>query len=166
MRKNVLALGLNFVAFFGVAGNANADAWDNLYTPDTGERFIPVELWTGMYWDGSRNLAMTKVTPNPNHRVTISGPEDYTRPTTGEVLKVYRRVNKGKIQLFTVTSNKDGIGRVFDSRRNRNCIDEVKFPLGLWRQGETREFSVECQKRSRTMRVTIEEIDFTRVEVF
>ena len=101
MRKTVLALGLIFVAFFCVAGTANSDAWDDSYSPDTGERFIPVELWTGMYWDGSQNLAMTKATPNPNHRVTVSGPdEDYTRPTTGEVLKVYRRVNNSKIQLF------------------------------------------------------------------
>ena len=65
------------------------------------------------------------------------------------------------MQLFTVSSKKDGPGRVFDNRRNRNSIDEVKFPLGLWRQGESRDFRIECELRPRSIRVTIEDIDFT-----
>ena len=65
-----------------LASTANADAWSDAYSSDAGERFIPIELWTGMPWDGYRNLAMTKATPENDHRVKIYGPEDYARPTT------------------------------------------------------------------------------------
>ena len=152
------------VVILGLAASvneANADAWDDAYSPGTGERFIPIELWTGMAWDGSRDLLPSKAIPNDNSRIKISGPEDYTRPNTGETLKVYRRVNKKKVQLYAVTSRKDGLGRVYDNRYNRNCVDEVKFPLGLWRQGESRNYRIECETRSRTIRLTIEDIDFT-----
>ena len=152
------------VVMLGLAASVNAaiaDAWEDAYSPVTGERFIPIELWTGMPWNGSRDLVPTKAIPNDNSRVEISGPEDYTRPNTGEMLKVYRRVNKKKVQLYAVTSRKDGLGRVYDNRYNRNCVDEVKFPLGLWRQGESRNYRIECEMQSRTIRLTIEDIDFT-----
>jgi len=152
------------VVILGLAASLNeasADAWDDAYSPDADERFIPIELWTGMAWNGSRDLLLSEAIPNENSRVKISGPEDYTRPNTGERLKVYRRVNKKKVQLYSVTSRKDGLGRVFDNRYNRNCVDEVKFPLGIWRQGESRNYRIECETRSRTIRMTIEEIDFS-----
>ena len=165
MRKMVIALGLILFAFHGFASTANADAWSDSYSSDTGERFIPIELWTGMPWYGSRNLALTKATRDEK-RTKIFGPEDFKRPNTGEKLSVYRRTtirrgNEEVVQLFAVTSRKDGLGRVYDSRYNRNCVDAVKFPLGLWRQGETRKFIVECERRPRKMSVTIEEIDYT-----
>jgi hypothetical protein len=57
--------------------------------------------------------------------------------------------------------DKTGLGRVFDSRYpDRGCRDEVKFPLGVWKQGEVREYRVPCASGARPLRVTIEEIDF------
>jgi hypothetical protein len=126
------------------------------------ERFIPVALWTGSPWDGKHEIRMSKVDFRfgKNDDKRIHGPIPYTRPGTGEVLQVYERDNKGKIQLFAVTANKDGLGRVYDSRYDRNCVNEVKFPLGLWREGETRRFTFTCVKRTRTVVLKILQIDF------
>jgi len=54
------------------------------------------------------------------------------------------------------------IGRVYDSRYGRDCIDEVKFPLGVWHQAQSRLFDVPCNDGAtrRQIRVTIQEIDF------
>ncbi len=75
---------------------------------------------------------------------------------------VYKRINGSKEQLFTISSRLDGIGRVYDSRYGRDCVDEVKFPLGLWHQAESRLFDVPCNggANHREIRVTIEKLDF------
>ena len=82
-----------------------------------------------------------------------------------EKIKVYRRENRSKLQLFTIRSDLDGLSRTFDSRGNRICINAIKFPLGNWREGETRKFSFNCWKTGRLKRrkveITIEKIDFT-----
>jgi len=93
---------------------------------------------------------------------SIIGPVAWTRPSTGEVIQVYERKNKSKKQLFTLSSRGDGLGRVFDSRYGRDCVDEVKFPLGLWREGETRVFDVACNngKLLRKIVLTIERLNF------
>ena len=139
-----------------------ADPWQSAYNSATGSRFIPVELWTGGQWDGNRELAATKADFGKDRR-SVTGPLEWTRPGTGEKLMVYERLNRDKKQLFVINSNKDGIGRVEDSRYGRNCVDEVKFPLGLWRQGEKRVFEITCNDGSisRTIVVTIERLDFT-----
>ncbi len=159
-------LGVIIVALYGMVNTANADVWSDSFSSDSGERFIPIELFTGMPWDGSRDFALTKATPDDRARMKISGPEDFIRPNTGEMLRVYRRSRtqwdgREVVQLFAVTSREDGLGRVYDSRYSRNCVDAVKFPLGIWRQGETRDFREECENRHRAMSVTIEEIDFS-----
>jgi len=91
----------------------------------------------------------------------ITGPVTGTRPGTGEKIEVYKRTNGGKKQLFALSSRRDGLGRVYDSRYDRDCKDEVKFPLGLWKDGETRAFDVPCSGgKLRRIEVTIEKIDF------
>jgi len=42
-------------------------------------------------------------------------------------------------------------------------LDEVKFPLGLWSDGETRVFDVQCNggKLQRSIVLTIEKLDFS-----
>jgi len=77
-------------------------------------------------------------------------------------MQIYERHNKGKKQLFALSSRGDGLGRVFDSRYGRDCVDEVKFPLGLWKDGETRVFDVSCNNGTlrRQIELTIEKINF------
>jgi hypothetical protein len=43
----------------------------------------------------------------------------------------------------------------------------VKFPLGYWKQGEIRDYRLACDggRSTRTLRVTIESIDFTHATV-
>lgn len=67
--------------------------------------------------------------------------------------QVYESINRGKRQLFGLREDKTGLGRVFDSRYPRSvCKGEVKFPLGLWKQGEVREPYREGRGRGTDMR--------------
>jgi hypothetical protein len=148
----------------GVSRAADLSAWDGSYDASTGTRFIPVELWTGSAWDGVRELRMkpADLQFGKQGEKNITGPTAWTRPGATETIQVYRRINRGKKELFTLSSRGDGLGRVFDSRYGRACVDEIKFPLGLWREGETREFNVSCNdgKLQRKMTLTIEKLDF------
>lgn len=131
-------------------------------------RFIPVELWTGADWSGEHRLSMgaANLTFGRNQDKRISGPTAWTDPVNGAIYQVYERVNKGKVQLFTVRNDRQGLGRVFDSRGSRVCEPGFKFPLGMWNQGESRTKQFTCWSKSgkaytRTMTITIEELDFT-----
>ncbi|MGH8620493.1 MAG: hypothetical protein ACREUW_22585, partial [Burkholderiales bacterium] len=113
--------------------------------------------------DGSRELKFTPASlAFGKGEKRIAGPQSWTRPGSGETIQVYERINKGKKQLFALSSRGDGLGRVFDSRYGRDCVDEVKFPLGPWKEGETRVFDVSCNngKLRRKITLTIEKLDF------
>jgi hypothetical protein len=142
------------------AGNENA--WDSAYDVQVKARYIPVELWTGGKWDGTRELKMRPADIQFGGHKHIIGPITYTRPNTSDSILVYKRTNRDKSQLFTLSSRGDGLGRVFDSRYGRDCNDEVKMPLGLWHEDETRLFKVECNQGAlvRKIEVTIEKLDF------
>ena len=143
---------------------ADSSAWSASYDPLTKTRFIPIELWTGAKWDGVPELRMAPAALSFGKRgeKSIEGPVAWIRPSTGEAMQVYERKNKGKKQLFALSSRGDGLGRVFDSRYGRDCVDEVKFPLGQWRDGETRVFEVTCNNGDlrRKIELTIEKLDF------
>ena len=87
----------------------------------------------------------------------------WSPPDGGEPILVYERVHLGKRQLFALAPDGTGLGRVYDSRYPRYCPGEVKFPLGDWRQGEVRDYTLSCDggRSTRTLKVTIEAIDFT-----
>jgi hypothetical protein len=130
----------------------------------TATRFITVELWTGGKWNSDPAIRLPRVDStfgNRGHK-RIRGPIDWTRPGTGEVLKVYERTNKRKVQLFTIRRDKQGLGRVYDSRYRRDCVDAIKFPLGVWKQGETRHFTFSCNggEKIRKVSITILNLDF------
>ena len=148
----------------GAAHAADVSHWAASYDAASKTRFIPVELWTGGEWDGSRELRMTPANLSFGHRgeKRITGPVPWTRPGSGEAIQVYERQSGGKRQLFALSSRGDGLGRVFDSRYGRDCIDEVKFPLGPWKERETRVFDVVCNHGAlrRRIALTIEHIDF------
>ena len=112
-----------------------------------GERFIPLELFTGGEIRNDTEIKFTKANLvfGDKKRKKITGPEDWEHPNTGEKLKVYKRTRKGKsdlkTQLFTITNDGQCIGRVWDSRRGGRVIKNgCKFPLGVWKEGETRTF--------------------------
>lgn len=125
-------------------------------------RFLPVELWTGGAWNAAPALRLAEVDVafgQRNHK-RIRGPISWTRPGTNEKLMVYERTNRNKSQLFALRRDGQGLGRVYDSRYDRNCVDAIKFPLGVWTQGETRKFSFTRGNRTRQVSLTILEIDF------
>jgi hypothetical protein len=152
------------VALTDIAGAADLSKWAASYDPATTTRFIPVELWTGAEWDGTREIRMTpaNLVFGKRGEKRITGPIAWTSPGGGAAIQVYERRNKDKTQLFALSSRGDGLGRVFDSRYARGCVDEVKFPLGVWKQGEARVFTLSCNNGAlrRTIELTIEKIDF------
>ncbi len=132
-----------------LAWSADMSHWQASIDTARKERFIPVELWNGGQWDGKRDLAMNSIDGSYSHRRTvfhIKGPMDWKHPETGETYRVYERLNPGaglKKQLFAINPEKSGLGRVYDARPGlglRTLTGGLKFPLGLWKEGETRKF--------------------------
>ena len=88
------------------------------------------------------------------------GDKSIKGPTAWNGIQVYERVNRDKLQRFAIRDDRTGLGRVFDSRYE-TCRGEVKFPLGLWKQDEVREYQLDCARgKQRPLKVTIEQIDF------
>ena len=111
------------------------------------ERFIPLELFTGgeIRTDNEIKFTEANLVFGDKKRKKIVGPENWKHPYKGETIKVYKRTRKSqsglKTQLFTITNDGQCIGRVWDSRRGGKVIENgCKFPLGLWKKGETRTF--------------------------
>jgi hypothetical protein len=149
--------------------------WEDSTNPETKERYIPVELWSGAEWDGKRELKMPKVDANYRHRESyqIKGPTEWKHPVTGQTYLVYERLNPGrragdaKWQLFAINQEQNGLGRVYDSRPDlgtRTFSGGLKFPLGLWREGETRNFAYKryenARQSDRAESITIKQINF------
>jgi len=126
------------------------------------KRFIPVELFTGVSWNGEHKLTMkeasTSTCASYNGRdcdlFKIVGPFKTAEFKTkiewaGEEVSYYRRTftipNRGEvISYFTINNSKDGLVRVFDKRKQwgDRTYDGLgsKFPLGYWKQGEVRSY--------------------------
>jgi len=154
---------------------ADANPWDNATNLETKERFIPVELWAGAEWNGRRDLEMPKVDGKYRHNhsaYSIKGPTEWKHSATGQIHAVYERINpqKGgpKWQLFVINEERTGLGRLYDGRPNqetRTFSGGLKFPLGLWKEGETKKFVYKVYEGSRDSErvesITIKQIDFT-----
>ena len=126
------------------------------------ERFIPLELFTGGDIREDKEIKFTNANLvfGEKKRKKIVGPENWKNPQTGETIKVYKRTRKGqnglKTQLFTVTNGGQCIGRVWDSRRGGRVIKNgCKFPLGVWKEGETRSFEGSSGGKPRKIELTI-----------
>lgn len=138
------------------------------------ERYIPVELWAGAQWDGKPELKMPKVDASYRHRdnYRIKGPIAYKHPVTGEAFQVYERLyyeRQGvKRQLFTINTEQTGLGRLYDGRPGqdtRTSSGGLKFPIGLWKEGETRRYVYKVwdtkeKESERVESLTITQIDF------
>ena len=132
------------------------------YLSQANERFIPLELFTGGDIRDDKEIKFTNANLvfGEKKRKKIVGPEDWKNPQTGETIKVYKRTRKGqsglKTQLFTVTNDGQCIGRVWDSRRGGRIIKNgCKFPLGVWKEGETRSFEGSSGGKPRKIELTI-----------
>jgi hypothetical protein len=126
------------------------------------ERFISLELFTGgeMREDTEIKFTSANLVFGKKKRKKIIGPENWTNPQNGETIKVYKRTRKSqsgiKTQLFTVTNDGQCIGRVWDSRRGGRVIKNgCKFPLGVWKKGETRSFKGASGGKPRKIELTI-----------
>ena len=126
------------------------------------ERFIPLELFTGGKIRNDTEIKFTKANLvfGEKKKKKIEGPENWDHPNTGEKIKVYKRTRKGqsglKTQLFTITNHGQCIGRIWDSRRGGRIIENgCKFPLGIWKEGETRSFQGSSGGKPRKIELTI-----------
>ncbi len=158
---------LLFVVMF--PATASADVWDDAYDAKTGTRFIPMELILGAQWDGGRTINYPKGTFRQTAGgSTWQGPEKWTHPVTGRSLTVYYRSRGGSnaaSQVFAVRDDKTAIGRVGESRFGIDgCDQEAKYPLGNWKQGETRTYRYTCwydkKPKGRINTLTMRNIDF------
>ena len=118
---------------------------------------------------------MVKVDGNYRLRTaaySIRGPTEWMHPATGQNHSVYERINPGsngtKWQIFVINEERTGLGRLYDGRPNRETrtySGGLKFPLGLWKEGETRKFAYTvyegARQSTRVETVTIQQIDFT-----
>jgi hypothetical protein len=146
-----------WIALAAVAHAEDWSAWQRAYDPATRTRFVPVELWTGAPWDGAQEIRMAPAALEFGKR----GDKTIKGPLAWNGMQVYERMNRDKRQLFAVRDDKTGLGRVYDSRYpQRGCVGEVKFPLGRWKQGEVREYMLDCGRTRQPLKVTIEEIDY------
>jgi hypothetical protein len=116
-----------------------------LYSCDARELFIPYQLWTGASWSGDKDASCMHPSDslfyvNGVSATTISGPERWQNPLSGETESYWSRkkVNGSKTQFFTC--HKLGIGRVYDSRGPRHYRSgRCKFPAGYgWKIGNRR----------------------------
>ncbi|HEU4340501.1 MAG TPA: hypothetical protein VFU31_02910 [Candidatus Binatia bacterium] len=157
----------------GSAIALDTKAWEDLTNIATKERYIPVELWAGAQWDGKKELKMPKVDGTYRHRratYQIKGPMEWEHPTMERKFLVYERINPGKDgvkwQLFTINQDQNGLGRLYDGRPGRDgrlSSGGLKFPLGLWKEGETRRFVYQVwqsKEAERVESITIQQIDF------
>lgn len=147
-------------------------AWQDSINLEARERYITVELWAGVAWDGKRELKMPRVDGTYRHRKStyqIKGPMEWEHTTMGQKFLVYERINPGrdgvKLQLFTINKDQNGLGRLYDGRPERDgrlSSGGLKFPLGLWKEGETRKFVYQvwgARESERMEAITIEKID-------
>jgi hypothetical protein len=161
---------LTFILVNGYMAQAAEYAiWAASYDASTQTRYIPLELILGAEWDGKREIAF----PNGTFVQTAwgtrwGGPMEWKHPYTGEKLLIYERTRRAVFQRMAVRKDGDAIGRVYDSRNDRTLYQEAKFPLGYWKQGETRQYEYSCwygtgEKKGHRMLVatiTIEKLDF------
>ena len=176
-RRGIISGGLilGLLVSLSVPFTAEANPWDNATNRETKERFIPVELWTGAEWDGRQELKMARVDGNYRHNkaaYSIKGPTDWKHTATGQNHAVYERINPqrggAKWQLFVINEERTGLGRLYDGRPNqdtRTSSGGLKFPLGLWKEGETKKHVYKIYEGSRDSErvesITIKQIDFT-----
>jgi hypothetical protein len=116
------------------------------------ERFLPVELMTGLPFDASqrelvfspidKHFSFVDLLPDNtlgNGEVKLEGPVKWTG-YNGVEYEVYERKVPRAQERVALTKDKTAIGRVFDTRSGM-IVNEGKYPVGLWQQGQTRSYN-------------------------
>lgn len=137
------------------------------------QRYIPLQLIIGDRWNGEQTITYPSGRFAEGARDTAPsiwvGPKQWVHPKTGRTLTVYARGRDGRNaaeQIFAVRDDQAAIGRVADSRFGITaCDQEAKYPLGLWKQRETRTFDSTCwygdKAQAKVTTITIQELDYT-----
>src|SRR5579862_4948600 len=140
---------------------------------ETPARFIPLQLIIGDRWNGEQTISYPSgrfVEGVRDGAASVwTGPKQWVHPKTGRTLTVYARGRDGRNaaeQVFAVRDDQAAIGRVADSRFGITaCDQEAKYPLGLWKQGETRTFQNVCwygdKVQPKVTTITVRELDAT-----
>lgn len=115
------------------------------------ERFLPVELLTGNAMPATRELVFApvdRVYPFVDElpdgslgsgEVVLKGPMQW-EGQGGTTHEIYERKVPRAHERFALTPDRTAIGRVFDQRFG-NAVNEGKFPVGLWTQGQVRRYN-------------------------
>lgn len=143
------------------AGAARAAAGETGTTPallecaaddQAQERFLPVELLNGLPLPQVPELkflpvdrSYSYVAGSPDGKVwrgetELRGPVSWVG-AGGVTYEVYERKVPQAHERFALVAGGDAIGRVYDQRWG-NSTNEGKFPVGLWKQGETRSYDM------------------------
>jgi len=144
----------------------------------TKSRFIPVELFTGIKWDGEHKLILKEASTSTSACDSVSGKRCTTYNISGPFkterndtkiewagdeipyyLRTFRTRRFGDVEsFFTINNSRDGLVRIFDKRKQWGARTYSglgnKFPLGYWTQGEVRTYPTR-----RPIRVEIIELD-------
>jgi hypothetical protein len=170
--KRLVVLAAGAVVASSPVSALDVKIWEGSTNSETRERYIPVELWAGAEWDGKRELKMPRVDATYRHRSAyqIKGPMEWEHPSMGRTFLVYERINPGrdgvKWQLFTINQDRNGLGRLYDGRPGRDgrlSSGGLKFPLGLWKEGEKRKYAYQVWgsgESDRVESITIQKVDF------
>lgn len=110
------------------------------------DRMLTPVLWAGTAtsWQG---LLPAVDVRSGDGQLTIRGLIEARHPIYDHPIKAYERIERleegRKRQLLTITQGSAGLGRVLEQRGglpDRRFTGDVVFPLGIWAQGEAREF--------------------------
>jgi len=135
------------------------------------ERFIPVEMLTGLPAGDTRELRFGEVNRTypfvdvlPDGKigggdVTLAGPMKWVGEG-GKEYEIYERKVPRAHERFALTPDRTAIGRVYDQRFG-NAVNEGKFPVGVWKQGEKRSYATVYGGRQAVSRVEIEKLSCT-----
>lgn len=152
LRCSVVLLVFATAGSSALAQEARGTVQECVHDASVEERFIPVELLTGLPMPEGQELVFAPVAErgylyvnaSPDAlgkvgEVRLSGPVQWTGEG-GVVYEVYERhVVTFARERFALTKDKTAIGRVWDERIG-NVKNEGKFPVGLWKQGQKRHY--------------------------
>lgn len=161
-------------AAFALLGAAAAAQQVPVCEPDPSvtERFIPVELLTGLPTPEKQELVFAplerRVYPYVSTyadgrvgsgEVTLQGPVRWNGEG-GKEYEVYERKVPRAHERFALTPDRTAIGRVYDERFG-NSVNEGKFPVGLWKQGQKRSYATLYGGRQAVSNLLIEKLSCT-----
>jgi len=144
-RRCAAVVVLAALAGCGASGTADRPKADRIVS-----RVITADLWSGTTAAHSGSVVagdLPRVDLQTAGGLSIQGPVEVDGPPGSGRVRAYMRTtsasDKQRLQLIAVTQGGAGLGRVRDMATglpDRHFAGDVVFPLGLWKQGEIRQF--------------------------